>query len=572
MIIWLVSTSVVGFLLLQDNVKMEIDWAPKKKEVQKLSLGEFLGNKTALGSWADEMEDMPLPSDSGGFGERRAYGGSGGGFGGGERSYAHGGGDRGYAVREELPLPSKPPYTAHLGNLPFDATNPDIEDFFAGCEVTSVRIVEDKVERKPKGFGYVEFGTLEGLKKALELNQAQFQGRNIRISVADPPKDRGEIRTFDDWTRKGPLPDLPNATRRASDKGGFRNYEGAAPEMERGGSRRSNFEGDGKTRDLNNWERRGPLSPAPTAGPPVREGGRLRNNEAPRERKASPAWGEGRSQDGSRPPRGEFRERPGYDRQPTAAERDNQWRARMKPDTPSAASTPEPSAPSSPAQPPAPAMRPKLNLAKRTVSEAVPPAAAAPVSESKANPFGAARPIDTAAREREVEEKRQLAIRQKKEADAKAREEKEAAREAAAAPKAPASEAEASASAEATSASAEATSASAEATSANGGTSENGEARPVQILSRTETEVSTTGDATTSVTDEKAAKPKEFIREPPRGPKVQPAGGSWRRPKGSAPATPVSPSGPSEKQEEDGWTSVPARGKGGRGRGGSRAS
>lgn len=44
------------------------------------------------------------------------------------------------------------------------------------------------MERKPKGFGYVEFGTLDGLKKALELNGTQFQGRNIRISVADPRK------------------------------------------------------------------------------------------------------------------------------------------------------------------------------------------------------------------------------------------------------------------------------------------------------------------------------------------------------------------------------------------------
>jgi len=94
--------------------------------------------------------------------------------------------DSGYAQREQLPLPTKPPYTAHLGNLSFDATEGDVQDFFTGCSVTSVRIVEDKLERKPKGFGYVEFGSLDGLKKALELNGQQFQGRNIRISVADP--------------------------------------------------------------------------------------------------------------------------------------------------------------------------------------------------------------------------------------------------------------------------------------------------------------------------------------------------------------------------------------------------
>jgi translation initiation factor 4B len=94
--------------------------------------------------------------------------------------------DKGYSVREALPLPSKPPYTVHLGNMSFDATEGDIQDFFSGCQVTSVRIVEDKIERKPKGFGYAEFATLEGLKKALEYNGTQFQGRNIRVSVAEP--------------------------------------------------------------------------------------------------------------------------------------------------------------------------------------------------------------------------------------------------------------------------------------------------------------------------------------------------------------------------------------------------
>ena len=96
--------------------------------------------------------------------------------------------DRAYPPREALPLPTKPPYTVHLGNLSFDATEGDIQAFFEGCQLTSVRIVEDRVDRKPKGFAYAEFATLEGLKKALEFNGTQFQGRNVRISVAEPRK------------------------------------------------------------------------------------------------------------------------------------------------------------------------------------------------------------------------------------------------------------------------------------------------------------------------------------------------------------------------------------------------
>lgn len=420
----------------------------------------------ALGSWADEMEDVPVASDSRtGYGnDRRVF--TQPSF--GDRSFGTDkafqdsnwrntknvtdrGADR-FAPREQLPLPNKPPYTAHLGNLPFDATNLDIEDFFQGCEVSNIRIVEDKLERKPKGFGYVEFRSLDGLKKALTFDGTQFRGRNIRISVAEPRKsltvpnvqgrelslnwrlaknDRQEARELNDWTRKGPLPDLPQQQRRASDGRAFnRGYE-AAPEMERGGSKRGApaFEGDGKVRDFNNWERKGPLSPLPPpAGvPPVREGGRVREGP-PKERKLSPSWGPGEAREGSRP-RGEFRERTHHDRQPTPAELDNQWRTKMRPDPPAKSSntpTPEPSAPSSPAQPPPPAVRPKLNLQKRTVSDSEQAAATAAPADSKSSPFGAARPIDTAAREREIEEKMQLQIRLKKEAEEKTREEKRA--------------------------------------------------------------------------------------------------------------------------------------------------
>ena len=203
---------------------------------------------------------------------------------------------------------------------------------------------------------------------------------------------------------------------------------------ERGGSRRGGFyETDSKPRDFSNWERKGPLAGGAAASPAMRDGGRLREGGAPLERHQSPAaaWGEGKSDAGSRPPRKEFEPRP-LERAPTAAEQDTQWRARMKKDA-SPAATPEGSAPTSPQQqqPQAPKERPRLNLQKRTVSNingegdaAGSVASEAKGSDAKASPFGAARPIDTSAREREVEEKRQLAVRQKKEADDQAREEK----------------------------------------------------------------------------------------------------------------------------------------------------
>lgn len=271
-------------------------------------------------------------------------------------------------------------------------------------------------------------------------------------SLLAKERDRPDVRELGDWSRKGPLPDLPNrGERRGSDRGGYsRNYGEGGSEF--GGERRERREfggeSDGKVRDFGNWERKGPLSPLPqterSTGP--REGGRPRTNDASkgegfRERRASPAaWGEGRAQgDGSRPPRREFQERT-----PTAAEQDNQWRSKMRPDAPagtSSVSSREGSeAPTSPAAATAvaPGGRPRLNLAKRTVSETPDVLSPASVSgESKSNPFGGARPIDTAAKEREIEEKRLAALREKKEAEEKAREEK---REAAKAAKASESE------------------------------------------------------------------------------------------------------------------------------------
>ncbi|TVY84233.1 putative RNA-binding protein sce3 [Lachnellula suecica] len=519
--------------------------APKKKEQQKMSLGAFLTDEK-MGSWADEMEDMPVCNRYAFAHPLSAYEtlcfsrlilttiDSRTGYSTERRTYNPTSGAGGYSVREELPLPDKPPYTVHLGNLSFDATVGDVTDFFADCECTNVRIIEDKLEMKPKGFGYAEFASLEGLKNSLTLNGSQFQGRNIRISVAEPPKDRDrpDAREFTDWSRKGPLPDLPS-------RGGDRRDQGRGFGSDYGGERKERFpEGDGKVRDFGNWERKGPLSPVaqPERGP--REGGRPRTNDGPRpegfrDRRQSPAaqWGEGRpqgSQDGSRPPRREFQERPAVERTPTAAEQDSQWRTKMRPDAP-AAKSPVPSrdgseAPSSPALAAAPLSgRPKLNLAKRTVSEALPSPSAVP-GDAKASPFGAARPIDTAAKEREIEEKRVAALKEKKEAEEKAKQE---AKEAAAKAK-----------------EAEAERESAEAD------------KKVEILQRAEGEDASNPDETIekenmngNIVDDKSVKPKEIVRD--MKPKASETG-AWRRPSG----------GPPPPRDD-----VPRGPRGGRGRG-----
>ncbi|KAF7552165.1 hypothetical protein G7Z17_g4484 [Cylindrodendrum hubeiense] len=416
--------------------------APKKKEQQqKMSLGDFLSDGAGFGggSWADEVEEtyvpgtQALPSRGGGFNSTSSWQ------------------DRGYSVRERSPqrIPSQPPYTAHLGNLAYDITNEAVTEFFEGCEVASVRLIEDRELMRPKGFGYVEFATVAGLEKALTLDGESFQGRTVRIKVADPPRSgesgRGDsIREMGAWDRKGPLSGPEPGRSGRSDYGDRPRGEFGA-DRGRGEfgdrwpprDRDSGFEAR-PTRELT-WERRGPLAPvAREEGSGSRDGSRPaagglgERSESHRggRRDAPPAWGEGR-QEGSRPPRQEYPER--AERTVTAAEKDMQWRERMRPES-AKPTSPDGSAPPSPAlssAAPAPGGRPRLNLTKRTVSEATEAGSASAAASSKASPFGAARPIDTAAKEKLIEEKRLQAVQEKKEADEKAKEDRRIAKEAA---------------------------------------------------------------------------------------------------------------------------------------------
>lgn len=294
------------------------------------------------------------------------------------------------------------------------------------------------------------------------------------------------------------------------------------------------------------------------AAPSLREGGRQRSKDGSTFRRSSPAWGEGtgRSQDGSRPPRREYQDKPQVERAPTAPELDNQWRSKMRPDAPAKSPTPsrDPSNPPSPASamPPAPATRPRLNLQKRTVSEADPgpsPTTSTSAPESKASPFGAARPVDTSSKEKEIEEKRQIAMRQRKEAEEKARAEKAEERRLAKEAK----EAKDKAPAE-------------KGSMENVPTveKENGAEIPqtgqnFEILRRanesangmTEDESEAEGETAIAPADDKAVKPRETVRDVPSALAQE---GSWRGQNSQENGSSVDDT--AKKTDEDGWSTV----------------
>ncbi|KAH9925538.1 uncharacterized protein B0H18DRAFT_1008889 [Fomitopsis serialis] len=180
--------------------------APKK--AQKMSLNAFLEDST-LGSWADEMDALPTAparsDEMGGLSRapdrmRRD-------------DYMSSRSDRG-PPREDLPLPTEPPYTAFIGNLAFDITEGELEEFFGPVQ-----------GRSPQGFGYIEFAELDGLKDALAKSGSSFAGRTVRVSVAEPPKERSG------FGGSGDLSSRDGSRRRFDGPPGPRDREPAPPSV-----------------------------------------------------------------------------------------------------------------------------------------------------------------------------------------------------------------------------------------------------------------------------------------------------------------------------------------------------
>lgn len=74
----------------------------------------------------------------------------------------------------------------YVSNLSFHTTDEDLKAMFSTYgEVTSVKIIFDKVTNRSRGFGFIEMAKEDEGQEAIKmLNNKEIQGRLLSVSVA----------------------------------------------------------------------------------------------------------------------------------------------------------------------------------------------------------------------------------------------------------------------------------------------------------------------------------------------------------------------------------------------------
>ncbi|KAJ8265532.1 hypothetical protein COCON_G00146310 [Conger conger] len=267
-------------------------------------------------------------------------------------------------------LPRSPPYTAFLGNLPYDVTEDSIKDFFRGLSISAVRLPrEPSNPERLKGFGYAEFDDVDSLLRALSLNEENLGNRRIRVDIADQSNEKErDDRSMSgrDRNRGDGGPDKTDSDWRARPTG----ESEEPPRRDDAFGERSRDRYEDRYRDRYDDRDRRDFD---RGGFDSRSGGRR-------------PFGSGFRRDyDDRDRRDDYRgggERYGGEREDRYERREERREER------------------------GPVQRPKLNLKPRSVpkedEQGAPPSSQ---TGRAASIFGGAKPVDTAAKEREVEER-----------------------------------------------------------------------------------------------------------------------------------------------------------------------
>ncbi|MCU0367518.1 MAG: RNA-binding protein [Cyclobacteriaceae bacterium] len=79
----------------------------------------------------------------------------------------------------------------YVANIPWKASEEQLKDLFAQFgEVSSAKIIMDKVTQRSRGFGFIEMADDASGRQAInDLNGADFLGKNLVVNEARPREE-----------------------------------------------------------------------------------------------------------------------------------------------------------------------------------------------------------------------------------------------------------------------------------------------------------------------------------------------------------------------------------------------
>jgi RNA recognition motif-containing protein len=79
-----------------------------------------------------------------------------------------------------------------VGSLSYSVSDDQLKDAFAAAgNVVSAKVITDRETGRSKGFGFVEMGSDEEARAAIEqVNGKEIDGRAVTVSEARPREDR----------------------------------------------------------------------------------------------------------------------------------------------------------------------------------------------------------------------------------------------------------------------------------------------------------------------------------------------------------------------------------------------
>lgn len=339
-------------------------------------------------------------------------------------------GPRASRIFDDETVPQHGPFMAHLTNLPYEINEFDIQEFFGHLNVLSVRLpVHDNDPNRIRGFGFVEFETRDDLIDAISTPDPTLRNRRFRIDISNENDQKRNSR-YDKGNRYDNF-----GAENSSNSNWRQRADGALSNEKDGDNRRGGGYGYNKERNRDGERDRD----SSDAGGNWRSGDRPVDSPPPQRKQfsGSDRYGGDRVQRNERGDRGDRGERGDRGDRGDRGERggrggyyENRGNRRDE-------------------EPELPPERPKIVLQPRTLplpkpeiieDEDAPTTDSEHINEDafhneeveevkpKPQPipaekiFGSAKPVDTAAREREIEERLAERERERKQREAEERE------------------------------------------------------------------------------------------------------------------------------------------------------